>query len=154
MLGVPQRALRGLQERRQGGLQLPRELFDGDRPVADRDAVRAEDLPQCGLERVGTGLDEHLQLAIDGRRKRQHDQADDDEPGAITRDHDHESRTAGPLLRGVDEGREGIGDERRNNERDDHRLRQPEDDRDQGDQPDHPAGRYLEDRIDGPRLRH
>jgi hypothetical protein len=48
------------------------------------------------------------------------------EPGGVSRDHDQDARAAGPRLEAVDRGRERVGDDRPDDERQHDRTREPE----------------------------
>ena len=147
LLRSEQGAFRGLQEGVDRGLRLAGDLLDRERPVADRDAVVAEDLVDRDRQGVRPAADQERRLARHRPGEGHGDRRDHHEPGGIGRDHDQEARAAGPCLEAVDGGRERVGDDRPDDEGQHDRTREPE----QGREPDHqehdPPGRDLEARV-------
>jgi hypothetical protein len=97
--GGPDRALRRLEERRDRGLDPGGDLLGRERHVADRHAVRAEQLPERGRQRVRATVDQQGDLPRDRPRERHHDEADDEERGAVAGDDDQQPGSPGPGLR-------------------------------------------------------
>ena len=83
LLGGAERALGRLEERVDRGLGLGCQLLDRVRPVADRDAVRAENLAQRGLQRVGAAPDQERRLTRHRPRERDDERDEDQEAGAV-----------------------------------------------------------------------